>query len=329
MTLHDELLGAFAAEAKAVRLVASLRDQRLNFPSSDDARIFLPDMHVVSAATRAKYDYGTNDTGLLTRVLRRIRGLKAAGGRTIALYQIGDFLDLWRDEPISSARVDAASRIVADHSGLMSELLDGALKARFLLGNHDVDLAWWSNFVAWERRYFLPPRGSLKSSGMALHGDVFDWVEFLPDAFNRFFVYYFSPLASAADHDLKQVKTVIDQANAKLDFSKQIAGTAALGRLRDVTATSSHNLSQHGFLDKARAAAKKANQAAGLDLRFMVIGHTHQARIAVRDDAEGFFALVDCGAWIEKGRDASGQVFPNQQITVLSEDEFRIYQLDS
>jgi UDP-2,3-diacylglucosamine pyrophosphatase LpxH len=168
----------------------------------------------------------------------------------------------------------------------------------------------------------------MKSSGMVLHGDVFDWVEFLPDAFNRFFVYYFSPLSSAADHDLKHVKAVIDRANAKQDFSKQICGTLPLGSLRDVTATSSHNLSSHAFLDKARAAAKMASHTAGLDLRFMVIGHTHQARIAVRDDADGFFALVDCGAWIEKGRDANGQTFPNQQITVLSENEFRIYQLD-
>jgi UDP-2,3-diacylglucosamine pyrophosphatase LpxH len=329
MTLHDEVLGAFAAEAKSVRLVASLRDRRLNFPSPGDARIFLPDMHVVSAATRAKYEYGTNDTGLLTRVLRKIRTLKAVGGRTIALYQMGDFLDLWREEAVSHARKDAPSRIVADHSALMSELFDGALKARFLLGNHDVDLAWWSSFVAWERRYFLPPRGSMKSSGMALHGDVLDWVELLPDALNRFFVYYFSPLASAADHDLYRVKAVIERCNGAQDFSKQICGTAALGRLREVTFTSSHNLGQHPFLDKARAAARAASQTAGLDLRFMVIGHTHQARIAVRDDAQGFFALVDCGAWIEHGRDSAGEVFPNQQITVLSENEFRIYQLDS
>jgi UDP-2,3-diacylglucosamine pyrophosphatase LpxH len=329
MTLHDVLLGAFAAEAKTVRLVASLRDPRLNFSSPDDARIFLPDMHIVSAATRAKYDYGTNDTGLLARILRRVPGLKAVGGRTLALYQVGDFLDLWREEPSSSARKDAASRIVSDHTALMNELFDAKLKARFLLGNHDVDLAWWSNFVAWERRYFLPPRGSMKSSGMTLHGDVFDWVEFLPDAFNRFFVYYFSPLASAADHDLRHVKTVIERANTQQDFSRQIAGTVSLGTLRDVTATSSHNVGPHPFLDKARAAAKKANQSAGLDLRFLVIGHTHQARIAVRDDADGFFVLVDCGAWIEKGRDADGRVFPNQQLTVLSENEFRIYQLDS
>jgi UDP-2,3-diacylglucosamine pyrophosphatase LpxH len=330
MTLHAEILDLFSREAKAVRLVASIRDARLAFASPQDARIFLPDMHVVSAATRAKYSYGVNDTGLLARVLQGIAAMKAVGGRTIAVYQVGDFLDLWREEPVSSARADAASRIVVDHATLMNALFDERLKARFLLGNHDVDLAWWSNFVAWERRYFLPPRGAMRASGMALHGDVFDWVEFLPDAFNRFFVYYFSPLSGAADHDLKHVKAKIEQENARHDFSTQIAGTAALGTLGALdAATSSHNLSEHGFLDKARATAKKMSQAAGLDLRFMVIGHTHQARIAVRDDAQGFFVLVDCGAWIENGRDATGRVFPNQQLAVLSENEFRIYQLDS
>jgi UDP-2,3-diacylglucosamine pyrophosphatase LpxH len=329
MTLHSELFDLFSREASDVRLVASIRDPRLAFPSSEDARVFIPDMHVLSRATRANYAYGVNDTDLLARVLTRVTALKAAGGRTIALYQIGDFLDLWREEPTSSARTDAASRIVADHPALMSALFDPRLKARFLLGNHDVDLAWWSNFTAWERRYFLPPRGSLRASGMALHGDVFDWVEFLPDAFNRFFVYFFSPLFAGADHDLKQVKAKVEQENARHDFSAQIAGTAALGTLTAVSATSSHNLSRHPFLEKARSTARKLNDEAGVDLRFMVIGHTHQARIAVQDDASGFFVLVDCGAWIENGRDATGRVFPNQQLAVLSENEFRIYQLDS
>jgi hypothetical protein len=86
------------------------------------------------------------------------------------------------------------------------------------------------------------------------------------------------------------------------DFSERIAGTAALGSLSAGTATSSHNLSDHPFLDKARAAAKKANQVAGTDLRFMVLGHTHQARIAVRDDADGFFVLVDGGLERERTR---------------------------
>jgi UDP-2,3-diacylglucosamine pyrophosphatase LpxH len=331
MSLHDDFLSEVSQAASRVRLVAALRHEGLNFAAKNDLRVFIPDLHVVSRATRKKYDYGTNDAELLADVLTRVANLKAKSqGSTIAVYQMGDFLDLWREEPIASARVDAASRIVADHPALMNAFFSPSLKARFLLGNHDVDLAWWPNFIAWERRYFLPPRGSLKPSGIALHGDVFDWVELLPDALNQFFVYFFSPFSGPSDHDLRDARTVIARENQKCDFAARIAGAAEHGSLGSTSAVPArHNLGSHAFLDKARAITKAANAKFGLDLRFAVIGHTHHARIAVHDRGNGdFFALIDCGGWIEDAHDASGAKYPNQTLAVIGENEARIYQLE-
>jgi len=153
VSLHDDFLTEVSKAAARIRLIASFKDERLKFGSPNDLRVFIPDMHVVTRATRRKYSYGTNDTELLADILTRIANLKARSqGRTIALYQVGDLLDLWREEPIASARIDAASRIVSDHPTLMHALFSPSLKARFLLGNHDVELASWPNFVAWERR---------------------------------------------------------------------------------------------------------------------------------------------------------------------------------
>ena len=70
MTLHAELIDQLSGVASKIRLVASLKDARLGFASPLDMRIFLPDMHVLSAATRQRYNYGTNDMQLLADVLK-------------------------------------------------------------------------------------------------------------------------------------------------------------------------------------------------------------------------------------------------------------------
>jgi hypothetical protein len=330
MSLHDEFLDELARVASSVRLVASLRDERLNFGSPDDLRVFIPDTHVVSRATRLKYSYGTNDGDLLADVLTRLAGLKVRGqNRTVAVYQMGDFLDLWREEPIADVRVDAASRIIADHPTLMHAFFNPALKTRFLLGNHDVDLAWWPNFVAWERRFFLPPRGSTRPSGLALHGDILDWRELMPDAPAQFFVYFCSPFVGPSDHDLRDVRTVIARQNHKLDFSQRIAGPAGHGDVVSLDGLAArHNLSGHELFNQAHALTQRANRTYGLDLRFMVIGHTHHARIAIHESDDDFFALIDCGGWLEDAFDQRGGRYPNQTLAVLSNNEARIYQIE-
>jgi hypothetical protein len=78
------------------------------------------------------------------------------------------------------------------------------------------------------------------------------------------------------------------------------------------------------FLDSARAKCAAADRS----LTTAVIGHTHHARIAIHEDGDRLFALVDCGAWIEDcvtGDNPTPR--PNAQIAALGANEIRIYQL--
>ena len=140
--MHDRLLSALQALTE-VRLVAALRDDRLGFPDRKDLRVFIPDLHLISETRHREggYRYGTNHEQLLTEVLGVLTMLKAraTGTETVVVYLLGDFLDLWRERPRLNERLDAAAAIRDDHEDLVAALLDPALRARFLLGNHDFD----------------------------------------------------------------------------------------------------------------------------------------------------------------------------------------------
>jgi UDP-2,3-diacylglucosamine pyrophosphatase LpxH len=66
-----------------------------------------------------------------------------------------------------------------------------------------------------------------------------------------------------------------------------------------------------------------------MNLMVAVIGHTHHARIAVRESRDGdLFTLIDCGAWIENCvAEGAAAPTPNVQLAALSANEARIYQL--
>lgn len=330
MSLHDSLLSSLQAVA-SVQLVASLRDARLNFGGDADLHVFIPDMHLVTKKLRKRYPYGTNDTGVLTQALEAVRQLRqqVAPAQKVSVFQIGDFMDLWRETPVESERVDAASRIADDHRALMRTFFAPGFRTRFLLGNHDYELYRWPNFVGWERRYFLGPTGTTKPCGIALHGDVFDEIESMPDALQRLVVFFLSPFKTATDYDLNEAIALAHQENRKHDFTLQIGGDAPLGTLAPTTQAipERYNVGEHKFLSQANLMCQKANRDYGLELRFAIIGHTHHARIAVQEQGGEFFALIDTGAWLENCVFSDGTRQPNMQLTALSNNEVRIYQL--
>ncbi|MCP5108281.1 MAG: hypothetical protein GY950_33150, partial [bacterium] len=91
--------------------------------------------------------------------------------------------------------------------------------------------------------------------------------------------------------------------------------------------TDKHNLS---YLEESMALSGEINEDMEWDLRTAVIGHTHHARITTDQRDGKFFALVDCGAWIEKSTAVTGgeeTVIKNAQIGVLHNNDVRIYQL--
>ncbi|MBI1788410.1 MAG: hypothetical protein HYR60_12785 [Acidobacteria bacterium] len=327
--MHDRLLETLQSVAQ-VRLVAALRDDRIGFAGPKDLRIFIPDIHLISEKRQREggFLYSTNYPDLLTRLVLALTRLKTecAEDESALVYQIGDFLDLWRESPGLDDQLDAAAGIKDDHEDLVTALLDRRLKTRFLLGNHDFDLYRWPAYGAWERRYYLP-------GVLMLHGDLFDWVEALPDQIQDVVVFLLSPNVPPNDYALGQMKSLIRRTHAGRNYRAFIGNPrpAALGALGTVDAIPERwNVQSQGkFFDSAARCAAQGKADYGLDLKAVVIGHTHQARIVVRENAAGdFFALVDCGAWIEECMaDGDSAPSPNAQIAALCANEFRIYQL--
>jgi UDP-2,3-diacylglucosamine pyrophosphatase LpxH len=337
VSLHAELLRSLQAVAR-VQLVARLQDDRPNFPQAGELHVFIPDLHLITAARRveAGYTYGTNYPALLEAVVKSLHVLRlaAAPAGEVVVYQIGDLFDLWRQVDGLDPNANAASAIQNDHASLLAALRDPDLDAQFLLGNHDYDLYRFPNFDAWQRSYVLAP------SVMLLHGDVFDWVEQLPDELQNLALFLFSASHPAGTADLEKLRPLNNRSRAGKNFHDfiQNRAPAPTGKWREAANDDGGcwNVQVDGtapkemllYLDSARQKCDTANRQFGSALNVAVIGHTHHARIAVHDSAEEFFALMDCGAWIENCNTADDPTpRPNAQIAALGANEARIYQL--
>jgi UDP-2,3-diacylglucosamine pyrophosphatase LpxH len=328
--MHERLLEALLSVAD-VRLVAALRHDQLGLPSGKDLRIFIPDFHLVSAERRKAYQYGTNHEELLVRVVRELTGIKqrAAADEAVEVYHIGDLLDLWREASSPDEMDEVPARIKDDHEDVIAALRDRRLKAHFMLGNHDFDLYRWPDYAAWDRRYYIP----WKTPGvMVVHGDYFDWVERLPERVKSIFVYLFAP--APTDYKLGEMRKLVREFHAGRDYSGhlQLAKPAAIGTMQsaELSIPPEWNVQKEGmFLDSGAQETRKANQQFHLNLKTIIIGHTHHARIAVQDAPDGSrFTLVDTGAWIEECQaEGDASPAPNAQITAMSGNEVRIYQL--
>ncbi|MEO8595924.1 MAG: metallophosphoesterase [Candidatus Solibacter sp.] len=335
MSLHGDLLGRLQ-ELAQVQLVARLKDDRLNFPQAGELHVFIPDIHLITAARRVegRYQYGSNHLDLLEAVVRGLREfrLAAAPGGEVVVYQIGDLFDLWRQVDGLDPNASAASAIQNDHASLLKALRDPDLNTQFLLGNHDYDLYRFPNFDAWQRSFVLAP------SVMLLHGDVFDWVEKLPDEVQNLvlFLFHANQAGTAALDKMRPVNRKSRGGRKFRDFIQNQA-PAPTGRWRDAEVEGENwNVQVEGvasaamllYLKEARAKCAEANQKFGSHLNAAVIGHTHHARIAVHDTPEEFFALLDCGAWIENCNTVDDPTpRANAQIAALGANEARIYQL--
>lgn len=338
--MHEQLLEALRGVAK-VDLVAAFRDDQLGFPSGQDLRVFLPDMHLCSAARSAAYRYQTNREELLVRGLGALMQLKrdASGvGDKVVVYHIGDYLDLWRESSAPDCDEEVAIRIKRDHLPLVNALEADELETLFLLGNHDFDLFQWHDYAAWDRRYYIP--GGNAPSALVMHGDYFDWLENLPERVKDFAVYYFAPHKDPDANVLGQLKDLSYDSHKGQTYTDflRLSEPAMVGPTQssDAMIPAAYNVQKPGtpgaadqFFNSAFGECSKANQQYELDMRLVIIGHTHHARIAMNQAPDGRpFVLVDCGAWIEEYREEEkSDPQPNAQIAALSANEVRIYQL--
>ncbi len=338
--MHDRLLQTLLNIAN-VRLIAAYTDDNLGF-DGNSIEIFLPDMHLLSDERSKLYQYGTNYANSLlvdaAAALLQFRTEAKKDGQHVNVFHIGDYLDLWRQSLLPALDPTVPDQIRDSHQKLASLLEDPGLNTGFLLGNHDFDLYQFTGYNTWERRFFVPggdPRI------LVMHGDYFDWVErAVPEEIRDIAVYYFAQSHQADDALVGKMRDLTYRCNHP-DYGQfiQLAQPAVLGSLlpHDEAFPANYNLQEPGaapaaglqFLESACQECVTVNRDNGSKLRMVIIGHTHHARIATMKMPDGTpFALVDIGAWIESCIEEEGaQPVPNAQITALSENQVRIYQL--
>jgi UDP-2,3-diacylglucosamine pyrophosphatase LpxH len=356
--MHLTFLKDYLMKEAEVFLVARLKDNRLNYPGKYGCRIFFPDLHLIDKDRDAVYKYSTNEVDLLARVVKKVRDFKVASeqnNQPVTVYQLGDFMDLWRQNPVALTSSEATKilkdglqKIREDRSEILSVLLGDELKTQVMLGNHDFDLHLVPEFAGSELRYFFP----LSIDGPAaftLHGDVFSVFERnMPVALKNLGVFLFGPGAKPSTEKLGEFRELKNKEHENSNYTNSIrqpdpANLAELLTIEedkpgveDYFEGDNFNIKKVGvspeedltYVKESIEFAGMVNKQQNWNMRFAVIGHTHHARIAVDETNGGFFALVDCGAWIDNC-EGSGLVMPNAQIGVLYDNEARIYQLKS
>jgi hypothetical protein len=347
---HDALFAAWTRDPDFCRLrvVARLADPILGNPDASTAYVFVPDLHLISDEKVPDFGYTTNSWETLYRSLFRLSQARPAltqGGVRTVVTQMGDMLDLWRDG--HSATRNSVQKICGSWSNTLKLLYrypqdPACLRARILVGNHDAAMAGTAN---WYVRLFLPD-DSARAFALALHGDWFDPMERLPDWLNRAGVVLGGAFPRASTYPVGELRALLQRnAAAQNNYRGWIQHQAApaLGAMRAAAPSAQlpvdHNVAWkskhevHPFLDDAgRFLATYRGQpgcSPGLaSVRLVVIGHTHQARISVDDNAATPLVLLDTGAWIEKYKDSTGHVGPNCQLAVVCGNDARIYQFD-
>ncbi len=338
-SLHDHLLEAFldAPNVSDVLLVARLEDPRIGYDDTKEVRVFIPDLHLLTSKDEKRYPYGFNSKDQLIGVLKALKSFRKglADDESLTVYQLGDFVDLWRHSG------DDGTKILQEHFDIAGHLYGSrsALNAWMLLGNHDLDLPDHGGFGVWNRRYYFP---ILDPRVLVLHGDVFDWVERLPDWFQKIFVYMFSPHHDANAYDLENLRKGVSQAHGRKQYNKYIqAEYHEIGKCVSAedgvpdepynvtTVRAPNDTSGHEYLPAAYRTVQRIKAEFNLNLAMVVIGHSHHARITVYEGGAGeFLVLMDCGAWIENYRTrAEPEHKPSAQIGVMVANDCRIYQI--
>lgn len=338
-SVHDRLLEALlnAPKVSDVLLVARLEDSRIGYDNTKEARIFFPDFHLLTTKDEKRYPYGLNSKSQLIGILKALKAFrkKLATDESLAVYQLGDFVDLWRQGS------DDGTKILTEHFDIFGHLTGSpsALNAWFLLGNHDLGLADRGGFRVWNRRYYFPMRDPRI---LLVHGDIFDWVERLPEWFKRLFVYIFGPFHDATSYDLDNLRKGVKQAHGSKQYKKSIqaefheigdcvsmgGGILNESYFNVTRVTRPDDTSGHEFLPAAYQTVGRVRTEFNVNLTTVVIGHTHHARITIYEGGGEFFALMDCGAWVENYRTPAGpEPKPSAQIGVIVGNDCRIYQI--
>lgn len=341
MLTHQQVADHFSSALSDVTLVARLEDDALDLPAGVD--VFIPDCHILSPEDGARFPKSAfRQAEALEKFLKRLHELqRSAGDGAVQVWHVGDVFDIWRSSRANdpAAAIDGIGAAFPTLFNLLTWSAPRGLEAEILAGNHDYRLF---DTPGWEKARFRIVGDAPGGQMMVLHGDVFDWVERLPAAVKSFVVRRLATGYAGQTHQLfketqdEAVRTV----NATLPAGDvMIAGAAAmLGAGAGVAAAvaGAQNVldglaSGTKFYGGARQLVQVLNREHGYNIRLVVIGHTHFARIArgTLDDG-GPFVLMDCGAWLDRcilPGDPKDQQVLCAQFGVRIGNEVRLYQV--
>jgi UDP-2,3-diacylglucosamine pyrophosphatase LpxH len=372
MVTHDDIFetlqaefprGVPGGEPAGVFLVARLREPAL-LMSDTAPYVFIPDTHLVPRPDARSFPWvtaGEPQVAALAALAAALVQLRTRDPR-LRVWQLGDFIDLWRTGPKGGVPASDADATVADRGPLINALLNAGMD--ILIGNHDQELLQyrWPNGRATFSTVILN-RASGTGDTILAHGHQFDPVETLPRGIKENFARGFTQLLPPATTGMLEATnphwkpqpvdappppkpssrlkflnfdlTAHDPVPVDRDAVNVVTHTVVHDPARAFTDSlgagnkpSADGPGQTFFSDAAFWAEKVSTD--GRDVRLMVIGHTHRARIVRGSRKDGTpFVLMDCGACVGSGflSDAMDAAIHHLQIGVKVADDLRIYQL--
>jgi len=364
--LQQEFPRGGGAAPDGVFLVARLQDTGLVM-SDPTPYVFIPDIHLVPGADADRFPWVTArqaQVDALARLARLLGRLRSQDG-SLRVWQLGDCFDLWRTgDPGGSVAHDVAATL-AKRADLVEALFTEA-GAQLLAGNHDQELADYRwpggpqalNTVALDR-------GSNRSDTLLAHGHQFDPIETLPRNFKEFFARGATERVPPTPRSMLEATNPHWQPQAAdappptrpgdrdrfLHYGLRRSDPLPLGQAQvNVVPYAPVDDPAKAFVDSFGGGGRKptvdgprqtfftdaawwsqqVSTDGGKDVRLIVIGHTHHARIVRGKRPDGtLFVLMDCGAWVDTSFLSNELDAPiaNAQIGVKVGDDLRIYQL--
>jgi UDP-2,3-diacylglucosamine pyrophosphatase LpxH len=357
--------GAGGVAKEGVYLVARLREPALEM-SDPTPYVFIPDVHLTPRPDAVRFPWVTareSQVDALTRLALLLGRLRVTDP-SLRVCQLGDCFDLWRVNGIGGDPQADVAAVAADRPALFQALYQAA-GAFQLAGNHDQELVTFPvpggpqplNTV-------ILHRNGAGADTILAHGHQWDPVETFPRKFKEPFARGAtelvpptprSMLEAANPHWVPEPVTTRPRrrpsdANAFLHFGLRLSDPVPLGRdaVNVVPYQPVHDPAK-AFVDSFGGGRKptvdgprqtfftdvawwsqEQSQAPDRDVRLVVIGHTHRARIVRGKRADKtMFVLMDCGAFVGTSflSDELDAPIANAQIGVKVGSDLRIYQL--
>ena len=334
-----------------VSLISRHKDETLKLPE-EEAYVFIGDIHLLTRVDNVKYPkrHFVQNEDLKTFLLK-LREIKDRWTENLKVFQLGDLFDVWRDRS-SGTDEDKVDRIYIDYNETCELLLEdppSGADATVVAGNHDYALY---KLPDWLRpRFHTIKDMDGKDRILILHGDIFDPVERFPDWIKALAVRIATGVSSGGhvidERDKKEDEKAVLKLNKEVVDKK---GQIGLGSAELVNGDSSSDLFKSApynvldgdklpddaasmrFFAGARDLALELKKKHELDIRTIVIGHSHYARIIKSNDrGDGVpFTLIDSGSWYGKCRLGTTDAYPwlwCAQVSFLAQEESCIYQL--